>query len=255
MPCGGSAVPESLLKRFDDLGIDVVQAWGMTETAPLVTLSRPRSSMQGLSAAQRRAIRAKQGTAAPFVDLRIVDDNGRELPWDGASVGELQVRGPWIVGEYYNDERSASAFQDGWFKTGDIATIDADGYVQITDRAKDVIKSGGEWISSVELENAIMAHPEVLEGEALQEYIDLRRGLGYKMHCEGLLLPRFVSFLEAHHTEHISVRLTVEWAQCASVQPAEWARRLCFVRGFARHRSATDSRTEIPPLGLLPHRY
>ena len=85
--------------------------------------------------------------------------------------------------------------------------------------------------------------------EALLEYIDLRRGLGYKMHDEGLLLPRFVSFMEEHYAEHISVRLTVEWAQCASVQPAEWARRLCFVRGFARHRSATDSRTEIPPLG------
>jgi len=90
--------------------------------------------------------------------------------------------------------------------------------------------------------------------EALQEYFDLRRGLGYKMHDEGLLLPRFVSFIEEHHAEHISVRLAVEWAQGASVQPAEWARRLCFVRGFARHRSATDSRTEIPPLGLLPHR-
>jgi fatty-acyl-CoA synthase len=163
VPCGGSAVPESLLKSFDELGIDVVQAWGMTETTPLATLSRPRSSMQAWSAAQRRAVRAKQGTAVPFVDLRIVDDNGRELPWDGASMGELQVRGPWVVGEYYHDDRSAAAFQDGWFKTGDIATIDADGYVQITDRAKDVIKSGGEWISSVELENAIMAHPDVLE--------------------------------------------------------------------------------------------
>jgi integrase len=90
--------------------------------------------------------------------------------------------------------------------------------------------------------------------EALQEYIDLRRGLGYKMHCEGLLLPRFVGFMEERHTEHISSRLALEWAQRASVQPAEWARRLCFVRGFARHRSATDSRTEIPPHGLLPHR-
>jgi len=163
VPCGGSAVPESLLKSFDELGIAVVQAWGMTETAPLATLSRARSGMQDWSAAQRRVVRAKQGTAVPFVDLRIVDDNGCELPWDGTSMGELQVRGPWIVGEYYNDERSASAFQDGWFKTGDIATIDAGGYVQITDRAKDVIKSGGEWISSVELENAIMAHPDVLE--------------------------------------------------------------------------------------------
>jgi fatty-acyl-CoA synthase len=163
VPCGGSAVPESLIQSFDALGIEVVQAWGMTETAPLATLSRPRSSMRGWSPAQRRAVRAKQGTVVPLVELRIVDDAGRELPWDGASVGELQVRGPWIVGEYYHDERSAAAFQDGWFRTGDIATIDAGGYVQITDRAKDVIKSGGEWISSVELENAIMAHPDVLE--------------------------------------------------------------------------------------------
>jgi fatty-acyl-CoA synthase len=163
VPCGGSAVPESLIASYDALGIPVVQAWGMTETTPLATLSRPRSSMQGWSAAQRRAVRAKQGTVVPFVELRIVDDDGRELPWDGVSMGELQVRGPWIVGEYYNDERSAAAFHDGWFKTGDIATIDADGYMQITDRAKDVIKSGGEWISSVELENAIMGHPDVLE--------------------------------------------------------------------------------------------
>jgi fatty-acyl-CoA synthase len=167
VPCGGSAVPESLLKSFDDLGIAVVQAWGMTETTPLATLSKPRSRMQGWTESQRRAVRAKQGTAAPFVDLRIVDDRGCELPWDGASLGELQVRGPWVVGQYYNDERSAAAFQDGWFKTGDIATIDADGYVQITDRAKDVIKSGGEWISSVELENAIMAHPDVLEAAVI----------------------------------------------------------------------------------------
>jgi fatty-acyl-CoA synthase len=103
----------------------------------------------------------------PGIELRVVDDAGRELPWDGKSVGELQVRGAWIVGAYYNDPRSEQAFQDGWFKTGDIATIDADGYVQITDRAKDVIKSGGEWISSVELENAIMAHPGVLEAAVI----------------------------------------------------------------------------------------
>ena len=163
VPCGGSAVPESLLARFDEIGVQVVQAWGMTETAPLATLSQPRSTMRARSATEQRAVRAKQGTPVPFVELRVVDDDGREAPWDGKTMGELQVRGPWVVGEYYNDPRSGQAFQDGWFKTGDIATIDADGYVQITDRAKDVIKSGGEWISSVELENAIMAHPQVLE--------------------------------------------------------------------------------------------
>jgi fatty-acyl-CoA synthase len=167
VPCGGSAVPEMLLERFDALGVTVVQAWGMTETSPLATLSRTRSSMDGWSAAQRRAVRAKQGVAVPYVEMRIVDDNGVEQPWDGKSLGELQVRGPWIVGEYYKDERSAAAFDRGWFKTGDIATIDADGYLQITDRAKDVIKSGGEWISSVELENAIMGHPQVLEAAVI----------------------------------------------------------------------------------------
>ena len=167
VPCGGSAVPESLIERFDQLGVRVLQAWGMTETAPLATLSQPRSSMREWSDAQRRSVRAKQGTPVPGIELRVVDDAGRELPWDGKSVGELQVRGAWIVGAYYKDPRSEQAFQDGWFKTGDIATIDADGYVQITDRAKDVIKSGGEWISSVELENAIMAHPGVLEAAVI----------------------------------------------------------------------------------------
>ena len=163
VPCGGSAVPQALLERFDQLGVTVVQAWGMTETSPLATLSQPLSDMRQWPAAQQRALRAKQGMPMPFVDIRIVDEAGRELPWDGTSVGELEVRGPWIVAEYYRDERSAAAFHDGWFRTGDIASIDARGFMQITDRAKDVIKSGGEWISSVELENAIMAHPDVLE--------------------------------------------------------------------------------------------
>jgi len=163
VPCGGSAVPESLLERYDKLGVNVVQAWGMTETAPLATVCRPRSSMQSWTDAQRRVVRAKQGPAVPGVELRIVDEAGCELAWDGKTVGELEVRGPWVVGEYYNDERSAAAFHDGWFRTGDICTIDAAGFVQITDRLKDVIKSGGEWISSVELENEIIAHPKVLE--------------------------------------------------------------------------------------------
>jgi fatty-acyl-CoA synthase len=167
VPCGGSAVPESLIEKFDQRGITVVQAWGMTETSPLGTVSRLRSTMRDWSDEQRRRVRAKQGMPLPGVEIRIVDDAGRELPWDGTSVGELQVRGPWVVGSYYNDERSAAAFQDGWFKTGDVAAIDGDGYVQITDRAKDVIKSGGEWISSVELENAIMAHPQVLEAAVI----------------------------------------------------------------------------------------
>jgi fatty-acyl-CoA synthase len=167
VPCGGSAVPASLIERFDQLGVRVIQAWGMTETAPLATISKPRSWMQGWDDTRRLAVRAKQGYPLPGVELRVVDDTGAELPHDGTSVGELQVRGPWIVDSYHNDPRSAEAFHEGWFRTGDIASIDVDGYIQITDRAKDVIKSGGEWISSVELENAIMAHPQVLEAAVI----------------------------------------------------------------------------------------
>ncbi len=167
VPCGGSAVPESLLARYDALGVPVIQAWGMTETSPLATVSRPRSSMADWSAERQRTVRAKQGMPLPGVEIRVVDDAGAPLPWDGKSVGELEVRGPWIAAAYYEDRRSADAFHDGWFRTGDVVTIDADGYVQITDRAKDVIKSGGEWISSVELENLIVGHPDVLEAAVI----------------------------------------------------------------------------------------
>lgn len=167
VPCGGSAVPQSLIEAYDKLGIPIVQAWGLTETAPLVTLSRPRSHMQSWTPAQLAALRAKQGAVMPGLEIRAVNDDGQEIPWDGKSVGELQLRGPWIIKEYYNDDRSADAFVDGWFRTGDVASIDQDGYVQITDRAKDVIKSGGEWISSVELENALMGHPQVLEAAVI----------------------------------------------------------------------------------------
>jgi fatty-acyl-CoA synthase len=167
VPCGGSAVPESLLQRFDEIGIDVIQAWGMTETSPLATISKPRSTMRHLSPEQRRALRARQGPPVPGVELRVVDDAGNPLPWDGVSVGELQVRGPWITAGYFEDERSADAFHDGWFRTGDVVNIDPHGFVQITDRAKDVIKSGGEWISSVELENTLIGHPAVLEAAVI----------------------------------------------------------------------------------------
>jgi len=167
VPCGGSAVPESLLARFDAIGVEVVQAWGMTETSPLATVSRPRSTMADWSAERRRAVRARQGMPLPGVEIRVVDEAGTPLSWDGASMGELEVRGPWIAAAYYDDPRSADAFHDGWFRTGDVVTIDADGYVQITDRAKDVIKSGGEWISSVELENLLVGHPGVLEAAVI----------------------------------------------------------------------------------------
>ncbi len=167
VPCGGSAVPESLIAAYDALGVNVIQAWGMTETAPLATISRPQSHMDGWSDAERRRVRARQGTPIAGVELRVVGDDGQELPWDGKSVGELEVRGPWIASSYYNDPRSDDAFHDGWFRTGDVVNVDEHGYMQITDRAKDVIKSGGEWISSVELENTIMGHPDVLEAAVI----------------------------------------------------------------------------------------
>jgi len=167
VPCGGSAVPESLIKAFDERGVTVVQAWGMTETAPLATVSKPRSSMDGWNDAERRRVRARQGRPIAGIEIRVVDEDGAELPWDGKSVGELEVRGPWVASSYYDDPRSADAFHDGWFRTGDVVNVDPAGYMQITDRAKDVIKSGGEWISSVELENTIMAHPDVLEAAVI----------------------------------------------------------------------------------------
>jgi len=167
VPCGGSAVPESLLARFDELGVNVIQAWGMTETSPLATVSRPRSTMRGWTPERVRPVRARQGRPLPGVEIRVVDETGTALPWDGKSVGELEVRGPWVMAAYYDDPRSPEAFHDGWFRTGDVVTIDGHGYVQITDRAKDMIKSGGEWISSVELENLIVGHPCVLEAAVI----------------------------------------------------------------------------------------
>jgi fatty-acyl-CoA synthase len=165
--CGGAAAPQSLIEAYDRLGIPVVHAWGLTETAPTTTVSVPRRHMLSWPPEQLTAVRAKQGPVLPALEIRAMDDAGREVPWDGKSVGELQLRGPWIMSEYYNDPRTSEALADGWLRTGDVASIDADGFVHITDRAKDVIKSGGEWISSVELENALMGHPQVLEAAVI----------------------------------------------------------------------------------------
>jgi fatty-acyl-CoA synthase len=164
MIVGGAAAPQSMIENFERLhGLQVMHAWGMTEMSPLGTVSRLKSYQRDLPEAERFTLRAKQGTAVPGVEIRAVDEQGREIPWDGKAFGELQVRGPWIISSYYNDERSAESFMDGWFRTGDVVTIDAEGFVQIVDRTKDLVKSGGEWISSVDLENALMAHPKVLE--------------------------------------------------------------------------------------------
>jgi acyl-CoA synthetase (AMP-forming)/AMP-acid ligase II len=157
---GGSACPPAMMRAFEEkYRVTVVHAWGMSETSPLGTSGALKSKHASLSAEERYAVKFKQGIALAGIDLKIVDDDGEELPWDGKTFGNLMARGPWTLSEYYAEGRSA--LQDGWFQTGDVATIDADGYMQITDRSKDVIKSGGEWISSIELENIAVAHPGV----------------------------------------------------------------------------------------------
>lgn len=158
--CGGSAVPRSLIEAYrDHFGVDVLQGWGMTETSPLCALSW---TPNGVDETDRVEWRARTGRVLPGVELRICDDDGNELPWDGEAVGEIEVRGPWITGAYFNVE-TPEKFHDGWLRTGDVGLVEPNGFVQITDRAKDVIKSGGEWISSVDLENTLMAHPDVME--------------------------------------------------------------------------------------------
>jgi len=158
--CGGSAVPVSLMRTFEDkYGVEIRQLWGMTETSPLATMAWPPP---GTPEDQHWAFRATQGQPVCGVEMRIVDDDGQVLPNDGNAVGEVEVRGPWIAGSYYRG-RDDSKFHSGWLLTGDVGRIDERGFVTLTDRAKDVIKSGGEWISSVELENCLVGHPDVLE--------------------------------------------------------------------------------------------
>ena len=161
---GGSACPPAMIDTFrEDFGVDVLHAWGMTETSPLGSVSTLKNKHLKLPAAQQMAIRVKQGRAICGVDMRIVGDDGQEQPWDGKTYGDLQVRGPWVMASYFKGQSPLVTDQNGvrWFPTGDVATIDADGYMQITDRSKDVIKSGGEWISSIDIENIAMAHPAI----------------------------------------------------------------------------------------------
>jgi acyl-CoA synthetase (AMP-forming)/AMP-acid ligase II len=158
---GGSACSPALMHRLqDDLGVAVQHAWGMTELSPLGVSCTFKPKHAALTSEERYAVQVKQGHAVFGVDIRVVDDNNIELPWDGRSAGEIQVRGPWVASDYFQSE-VPSPLVDGWFCTGDIGTIDSDGYMQLTDRSKDAIKSGGEWISSIDLENIAMAHPGV----------------------------------------------------------------------------------------------
>jgi fatty-acyl-CoA synthase len=165
VPCGGSAVPLSLMQAFHERhGVEILQAWGMTETSPVASTSRPP---KGASEDEAWQAKAKAGRPLPLVEARIVADDGSEVEWDGEATGELEVRGPWIARAYYNDPEGDEKFHDGWLRTGDVAAIDPQGYIKITDRAKDVIKSGGEWVSSVDLEVALMAHDGVAEAAVI----------------------------------------------------------------------------------------
>jgi fatty-acyl-CoA synthase len=164
MVVGGSAAPQAMIEGFQKRhGIAVTHAWGMTEMNPLGTLARVKRHLASAGEERRFSVRASQGYAVPLVEVRHVSDQGKTLDWNGESMGELEVRGPFVAASYYGAEGSDRFTRDGWFKTGDVVTIDPDGYLRITDRSKDVIKSGGEWISSVALENALMSHPAVLE--------------------------------------------------------------------------------------------
>jgi fatty-acyl-CoA synthase len=158
---GGSACPPAMIDAFrEDYGVEVLHAWGMTEMSPLGTLCTLKNKHLLMSPEEQMKIRLKQGRAIYAVDMKIVGEDGEELPWDGKTPGDLYVKGPWVLREYFKGE-GGDPLVNGWFPTGDVATIDADGYMQITDRSKDVIKSGGEWISSIDVENIAVAHPAV----------------------------------------------------------------------------------------------
>jgi fatty-acyl-CoA synthase len=172
---GGTAPPLELIRRLDRFGLHIKHLWGMTETTPVGTSGGLRPHMRDWTEDKKLEVRAKQGWPAPFVEIRLMRPEGpegtsnpqgtpNEVPWDGVSTGEIEIRGPWIAASYYKSPDQAHRWTgDGWFRTGDVATMDEDGYVKIVDRAKDLVKSGGEWISSVDLENALMGHPAVKE--------------------------------------------------------------------------------------------
>jgi fatty-acyl-CoA synthase len=164
----GAALPRRFVELYQkNYGIRIMLAWGMTEITPIGTVTALKSDLESLPDDERFDFLARHRIPLAGVDIRIVNDEGKEVPSDGATMGELQIRGPWVTGGYFNDPHPEDRFQDGWFRTGDVATIDPEGYIQITDRTKDLIKSGGEWISSVDLENEIMAHPKVVEAAVI----------------------------------------------------------------------------------------
>jgi fatty-acyl-CoA synthase len=203
--CGGAAVPLSLMQAWQERhGLPIIQAWGMTETSPLGSVARPPA---GCSEDEHWEFRSRAGRIMPLVEARLIGDDGEEVAWDGEATGELEVRGPWVASEYYEDDSSPEKFHDGWLRTGDIAAIDAHGFIKITDRSKDVIKSGGEWISSVELEGELMAHDDVLEAAVIAKPDEKwnERPLACVVCREG------VEVSPDDLTEHLSSRVAKWW--------------------------------------------
>jgi fatty-acyl-CoA synthase len=199
---GGAAVPESMIRDFqDNHDVFVQQAWGMTEMTPLGTVMSLKHGMEDLTNDELVSLQTKQGRGMFGVEMRIVDDNQEVLPWDGIAYGALQVKGPWICSDYYKLDGSAQAHtDDGWFDTGDVAKIDPEGYMQITDRTKDVIKSGGEWISSIEIENTAMGHPAIAEaaviGVAHEKWTERPLLVAVKVKDQKISKKEVLSFLD-----------------------------------------------------------
>lgn len=204
---GGSAVPASLIRKFDeDFGISCFHAWGMTETSPVVTASRLQAHHRDLCTEDKIKIRARQGIEIPGVEIRVVKEDGTVAERDGKTIGEFEVRGHWIISSYYKSENVQSHAEDGWFRTGDVGTIDAWGYMELTDRTKDLIKSGGEWISSVALETSLMSHPDVAEAAviAIPDEKWVERPLACIIFKEGkkVSAKEFYDFLLVHFAKY-----------------------------------------------------
>jgi len=169
--CGGAAPPQALIEAYEKkLGVPFLHAYGMTEAAPITHVSRLKGKLESEDAPRRFARKSRQGLLAPGLEMKVLNEAGAEVAWDGKEMGEVVMRGPWIAHEYYHDRRSHNTFKEGWYHSGDVATMDAEGYMQIVDRVKDLVKSGGEWISSVDLENALMAHPKIAEAAVVACY-------------------------------------------------------------------------------------
>jgi fatty-acyl-CoA synthase len=206
--CGGSAVPRAMIRAYSqDRGIRVVQGWGMTETNPIASMAYLKPNMEEWDLEDQLDRLETAGIPTPGLQVKIVDELGEELPHDGEAFGELLIRGPWIAAEYFKDDRTPQSFEDGWLRTGDVCKITPEGYVRITDRAKDVIKSGGEWISSLDVENELMAHPGVAEATV----VGLKHAKWQERPAAFVVLAPGADVTEEVLREHLSRRVAKWW--------------------------------------------